>query len=82
VAALGYEVMDVGTHSKEPVDYPDQAHEVARAVSAGSAWRGIIIDGAGIGSCIVANKVPVCALAWLMITLRQSMAASTTIPMC
>jgi len=58
VAALGYEVMDVGTHSKEPVDYPDLAHEVARAVSTGSAWRGIIIDGAGIGSCIVANKVP------------------------
>ena len=58
VAALGYEVMDVGTHSKEPVDYPDLAHEVARAVSAGSAWRGIMIDGAGIGSCIVANKVP------------------------
>jgi ribose 5-phosphate isomerase B len=58
VAALGYEVMDVGTHSKEPVDYPDLAHEVARAVGAGSAWRGIVIDGAGIGSCIVANKVP------------------------
>ncbi len=58
VAALGYDVMDVGTHSKEAVDYPDFAHEVARAVSAGSAWRGIIIDGAGIGSCIVANKVP------------------------
>jgi ribose 5-phosphate isomerase B len=58
VAALGYEVMDVGTHSQDPVDYPDLAHEVARAVSAGSAWRGIVIDGAGIGSCIVANKVP------------------------
>ncbi|MBN2550703.1 MAG: ribose 5-phosphate isomerase B [Anaerolineales bacterium] len=58
VAALGYEVMDVGTHSKEPVDYPDLAHEVARAVGAGRAWRGIMIDGAGIGSCIVANKVP------------------------
>lgn len=58
VAALGYEVMDVGTHSQEPVDYPDFAHEVARAVASGAAWRGIIIDGAGIGSCIVANKVP------------------------
>jgi ribose 5-phosphate isomerase B len=58
VEALGYAVMDVGTHSKEPVDYPDLAHEVARAVSSGSAWRGIMIDGAGIGSCIVANKVP------------------------
>jgi ribose 5-phosphate isomerase B len=58
VAALGYQVVDVGTHSKEAVDYPDFAHEVARAVSDGSAWRGIMIDGAGIGSCIVANKVP------------------------
>jgi ribose 5-phosphate isomerase B len=58
LAALGYEVRDVGTQSKDPVDYPDLAHEVARAVSAGSAWRGIMIDGAGIGSCIVANKVP------------------------
>jgi len=58
VAALGYEVLDLGTSSKEPVDYPDLAHAVARAVSSGAAWRGIIIDGAGIGSCIVANKVP------------------------
>ena len=58
VAALGYEVLDLGTNSKEAVDYPDFAHEVARAVSAGRAWRGIVIDGAGIGSCIVANKVP------------------------
>jgi len=58
VAALGYEVMDAGTHSKEAVDYPDFAHDVARAVSEGKAWRGIVIDGAGIGSCIVANKVP------------------------
>jgi len=40
------------------VDYPDIAHEVAKLVSSGKAWRGIIIDGAGIGSCIVANKVP------------------------
>ena len=58
IAAVGYEVLDVGTHSKEPVDYPDLAHEVARTVGSGSAWRGIVIDGAGIGSCIVANKVP------------------------
>lgn len=58
VSSLGYDVMDVGTHSTEAVDYPDFAHEVARAVSEGKAWRGILIDGAGIGSCIVANKVP------------------------
>ena len=39
-------------------DYPDFAHAVAQQVGSGSAWRGIMIDGAGIGSCIVANKVP------------------------
>jgi ribose 5-phosphate isomerase B len=58
LAALGFEVMDVGTVSKEAVDYPDFAHAVAQSVSGGKAWRGIMIDGAGIGSCIVANKVP------------------------
>ncbi len=58
IAALGLEVVDVGTRSKEAVDYPDFAHAVAILVSQGKAWRGIIIDGAGIGSCIVANKVP------------------------
>jgi ribose 5-phosphate isomerase B len=55
---LGFDVRDVGAYNKGPVDYPDFAHEVARLVSVGKAWRGIMIDGAGIGSCIVANKVP------------------------
>ncbi len=55
---LGFEITDLGTNSKEAVDYPDFAHAVAQAVSSGKAWRGIMIDGAGIGSCIVANKVP------------------------
>ncbi len=55
---LGYDVRDVGAFNKGAVDYPDFAHEVARLVSIGKAWRGIMIDGAGIGSCIVANKVP------------------------
>ena len=58
ISALGYELIDVGTNSKEAVDYPDFAHAVATLVSTRKAWRGIIIDGAGIGSCIVANKVP------------------------
>jgi len=53
----GYELIDVGTTSKEAVDYPDYAHEVARLVANGKAWRGVMIDGAGIGSCMVANKV-------------------------
>ena len=58
ITALGFEVSDLGTNSKEAVDYPDFAHAVAQAVGSGKAWRGIMIDGAGIGSCIVANKVP------------------------
>ena len=55
---MGMDVHDVGAYSKAAVDYPDYAHEVAKLVSSGKAWRGIVIDGAGIGSCIVANKVP------------------------
>ena len=58
ISSLGFEVTDVGTNSKDAVDYPDFAHAVAQSVSTGKAWRGIMIDGAGIGSCIVANKVP------------------------
>ena len=58
LAEMGFEVKDMGAYNKEPVDYPEYAHEVAKLVSSGMAWRGIIIDGAGIGSCIVANKVP------------------------
>lgn len=55
---LGYEVIDCGTSSTEAVDYPDFALAVAELVSQGRAWRGILVDGAGIGSCIAANKVP------------------------
>jgi ribose 5-phosphate isomerase B len=55
---MGLDVIDVGTYSRAAVDYPDYAHEVAKWVSTGKAWRGIMIDGAGIGSCIVANKLP------------------------
>jgi ribose 5-phosphate isomerase B len=58
LSGMGMDVTDVGTFSKAAVDYPDYAHEVAKLVSTGKAWRGIMIDGAGIGSCIVANKVP------------------------
>lgn len=54
----GYEVVDCGTNSAESVDYPDFALAVAKLVSAGEANYGIIIDGAGIGSAMVANKVP------------------------
>jgi ribose 5-phosphate isomerase B len=56
--ASGYEVRDVGTDSTQSVDYPDFALAVARAVASGEAWRGIVVDSAGIGSAIAANKVP------------------------
>jgi ribose 5-phosphate isomerase B len=55
---LGYTVVDCGTNSAVSVDYPDFAYAVAKLVSDGSAWRGIVVDGAGIGSCMAANKVP------------------------
>jgi len=55
---LGYAVLDCGTHSSESVDYPDFAYAVAKWVSEGRAARGIMVDGAGIGSCMAANKVP------------------------
>ena len=55
---LGRDVVDVGTASTEAVDYPDFATAVAILVSQGKAQLGIMVDGAGIGSCMVANKVP------------------------
>ena len=58
LAEKGYKVIDVGTHTKDSVDYPDIAFAVAELVAEGKAWRGVIIDGAGIGSCMAANKVP------------------------
>jgi ribose 5-phosphate isomerase B len=54
---LGYHVTDVGTSGKESVDYPDFAVKVAKAVSSGACDRGIMIDGAGIGSSMACNKV-------------------------
>ncbi len=55
---LGWEPLDLGTHSTDPVDYPDVAAAVARAVVDGRAGYGVMIDGAGIGSCMAANKIP------------------------
>ena len=55
---LGHRVHDFGTSSEAAVDYPDFAHAVARAVADGTAEVGIVIDGAGVGSAMTANKVP------------------------
>jgi RpiB/LacA/LacB family sugar-phosphate isomerase len=54
----GFSVIDCGTDSTEAVDYPDIAAAVARTVRSGKADVGIIIDGAGIGSSMAANKIP------------------------
>lgn len=58
LAESGYTTRDFGTFSTDAVDYPDFAHAVARAVADGLCDVGIIVDGAGIGSCMAANKVP------------------------
>jgi ribose 5-phosphate isomerase B len=56
--SLGYEVVDCGTSSTDVVDYPDFAYAVAQLVASGQCANGIVVDGAGIGSCMTANKVP------------------------
>lgn len=54
----GHPVEDCGTHGPDSVDYPDFAHAVARRVAEGHCRWGIVVDGAGIGSSMAANKVP------------------------
>ena len=56
--SLDLAVRDVGVYDEKPADYPDVAVKVAELVAGGTAARGILIDGAGIGSCMAANKVP------------------------
>src|SRR5450759_3596696 len=58
LAELGWRVRDVGVFEEKPADYPDIAHAVARLVADGAAALGVIVDGAGIGSAMAANKVP------------------------
>src|SRR5215831_14149792 len=55
---LNLTIADIGVHEEKPADYPDIARQVAEIVARGDATRGVIIDGAGIGSSIVANKFP------------------------
>ena len=58
IEGLGLAIRDVGVYEEKPADYPDLAVKVAELVAAGTAGRGVLIDGAGIGSCMAANKVP------------------------
>ena len=74
VAAAGHAVTDLGTHSDDPVDYPDYAAAVARAVVTGKAERAIIVCGSGAGASIAANKIRGvrCALAHDTYSAHQS----------
>jgi ribose 5-phosphate isomerase B len=58
VTSMGYVVEDCGAFDERAVDYPDLAEKVAAAVSSGQVFAGVMVDGAGIGSAMVANKVP------------------------
>jgi ribose 5-phosphate isomerase B len=58
IVELGYQFIDCGPMDKNAVDYPDFALAVAQQITSQRACRGIMIDGAGIGSCMAANKVP------------------------
>jgi ribose 5-phosphate isomerase B len=74
LAAEGIEVIDIGTNSPDPVDYPDYAQKVAEMVRDGSADLGILVCGTGIGMSIAANKVAGirAALAWDIFTARMA----------
>ncbi|MDH7598115.1 MAG: ribose 5-phosphate isomerase B [Sedimentisphaerales bacterium] len=58
ITQLGHELVDLGTNSEQPVDYPDIAYQGAMAVSKGQVDRAILICATGIGMCIAANKIP------------------------
>lgn len=58
LGSLGHQIVDVGTHSTDPVDYPDYAEAVAAAVLDGRAERAVLICGSGVGASVAANKVP------------------------
>jgi ribose 5-phosphate isomerase B len=58
VRDLGHQVVDVGTHGTDPVDYPDYAEILSRTLLDGSADRGVLICGSGVGASVAANKLP------------------------
>lgn len=72
--SVGYRLVDVGTNSKDAVDYPDFAVAVAKKVVSGECERGIMLDVAGIGSSMVCNKVKGirAALCWSEKTILNS----------
>jgi RpiB/LacA/LacB family sugar-phosphate isomerase len=56
--SLNLEVLDLGTNSADPVDYPDFAEAVGRAIVEGDAERGLLVCGSGVGASVAANKIP------------------------
>ncbi|HET9102140.1 MAG TPA: RpiB/LacA/LacB family sugar-phosphate isomerase [Solirubrobacteraceae bacterium] len=57
IESLGHEVLDLGTDNATPLDYPDKALEVAKAITSGRAQRGIIVCGSGAGVSVAAGKI-------------------------
>ena len=57
VRRAGHEVVDLGTHSTDPVDYPDYARAVGEAIQQGQAERAVLLCGSGVGACVAANKM-------------------------
>jgi ribose 5-phosphate isomerase B len=57
IQSLDFEVLDLGTDSQDPVDYPDMVEKLGRKIQAGEAQRGILLCGSGVGACIAANKM-------------------------
>jgi ribose 5-phosphate isomerase B len=76
LAERGHEIVDFGTQSEEPVDYPDFVRPVAEAVARGECERGIVLGGSGNGEAMAANRVPGvrCALCWNEETARLARA--------
>ena len=68
---LGHQVVDVGTYSADPVDYPDFAEAVGKAVLEGRADRGVLICGSGVGASVAANKVRGIRAASVMTPIRR-----------
>lgn len=58
IEGLGYEILDLGPHSADPVDFPDYAEAVGHAILVGEATRGVLICGSGVGVSVAANKMP------------------------
>src|SRR5512135_2375511 len=72
LSAQGHEVVDFGTHSEDPVDYPLFIRPAAEAVARGECERGIVLGGSGNGEAIVANRIPGvrCTVCWNVASAR------------